>query len=187
MNSASQYEREVIQLKELLKNSTISAWYLETFFNFQLLCRETTGASMNPVRTLGPAIAANNYKAIWVYLTAPFLGALFGAGTYTAVKLPEEDGDHIEKPSTRSFRRWPINIIIRPKVNQLLEWLPTMKSEMPHFILTSASLKWNLLNFLTSASLKQNLHFLAFSHTFSPSKQTPLLQPPRLTQTHQYS
>lgn len=72
---------------------------------FQLLCRETTGASMNPVRTLGPAIAANNYKAIWVYLTAPFLGALFGAGTYTAVKLPEEDGDHIEKPSTRSFRR----------------------------------------------------------------------------------
>ncbi|CAB4272935.1 unnamed protein product [Prunus armeniaca] len=70
-----------------------------------LIAGETTGASMNPVRTLGPAIAANNYKAIWVYLTAPFLGALFGAGTYTAVKLPEEDGDHIEKPSTRSFRR----------------------------------------------------------------------------------
>ncbi|XP_068303351.1 aquaporin NIP6-1 isoform X1 [Pyrus communis] len=65
---------------------------------------ETTGASMNPVRTLGPAIAANNYKAIWVYLTAPFLGALFGAGTYTAVKLPE-DVDSIEKPSPRSFRR----------------------------------------------------------------------------------
>ncbi|KAE8700604.1 Aquaporin NIP6-1 [Hibiscus syriacus] len=61
-----------------------------------------TGASMNPIRTLGPAIAANNYKAIWVYFTAPMLGALCGAGTYTAVKLPEEDG---EKPSNvRSFR-----------------------------------------------------------------------------------
>lgn len=61
---------------------------------------------MNPVRTLGPAIAANNYKGIWIYLTAPILGALCGAGTYSAVKLPEEDGDAHEKPSeSRSFRR----------------------------------------------------------------------------------
>lgn len=61
---------------------------------------------MNPVRTLGPAIAANNFKAIWVYLTAPILGALCGAGTYTAVKLPEVGDDNIGKPSTpRSFRR----------------------------------------------------------------------------------
>ncbi|KAJ6428283.1 hypothetical protein OIU84_023663 [Salix udensis] len=71
-----------------------------------LIAGETTGASMNPVRTLGPAIAANNYTAIWVYLTAPILGALCGAGTYSAVKLPEEDGDANEKTSaTRSFRR----------------------------------------------------------------------------------
>ncbi|MCI26204.1 aquaporin NIP6-1-like, partial [Trifolium medium] len=50
-----------------------------------------TGASMNPVRTLGPAIVTNNYKDISVYLVAPILGALVGAGAYTAVKLPEED------------------------------------------------------------------------------------------------
>lgn len=55
-----------------------------------------TRASMNPVRTLGPAVAAGNYKAIWIYLTAPILGALFGAGTYAAVKLPEEDGNNHE-------------------------------------------------------------------------------------------
>ncbi|KAE7997239.1 hypothetical protein FH972_001887 [Carpinus fangiana] len=71
-----------------------------------LIAGPTTGASMNPVRTLGPAVAANNYKAIWVYLTAPILGALCGAGIYSAVKLPEEDGGIHEKPSTtRSFRR----------------------------------------------------------------------------------
>lgn len=57
-----------------------------------------TGASMNPVRTLGPAVAAHNFKAIWIYLTAPVLGALCGAAAYTAVKLPEEDGDNEEKP-----------------------------------------------------------------------------------------
>ncbi|KAK2425490.1 Aquaporin NIP6-1 [Trifolium repens] len=58
-----------------------------------LIAGPITGASMNPVRTLGPAIATNNYEAIWVYLSAPILGALVGAGTYTAVKLPEEDDD----------------------------------------------------------------------------------------------
>ncbi|KAK6912289.1 Major intrinsic protein [Dillenia turbinata] len=63
-----------------------------------LIAGETTGGSMNPVRTLGPAIAANNFRAIWVYLTAPILGALFGAGVYSAVKLPEGDGHAHEKP-----------------------------------------------------------------------------------------
>lgn len=61
---------------------------------------------MNPVRTLGPAIAVNNYKAIWIYLTAPILGALCGAGTYSAVKLPDEGTDALAKPATASsFRR----------------------------------------------------------------------------------
>ncbi|XP_022153403.1 aquaporin NIP6-1 [Momordica charantia] len=71
-----------------------------------LIAGETTGASMNPVRTLGPAIVTNNFKAIWVYLTAPILGTLCGAGIYTAVKLPDEHGDVHRKPSAeRSFRR----------------------------------------------------------------------------------
>ncbi|KAL3633087.1 Aquaporin NIP6-1 [Castilleja foliolosa] len=65
-----------------------------------LIAGPITGASMNPVRTLGPAIAANNYKAIWVYLTAPFLGALAGAGAYTAVKLPDKAHE-----TEHSFRR----------------------------------------------------------------------------------
>ncbi|GER48489.1 aquaporin NIP1.1 [Striga asiatica] len=71
-----------------------------------LIAGPTTGASMNPVRTLGPAIAANNYKAIWVYLTAPILGALAGAGVYSAVKLPDDDDKGHEKPlPEHSFRR----------------------------------------------------------------------------------
>ncbi|KAL0380354.1 UNVERIFIED_CONTAM: Aquaporin NIP6-1 [Sesamum angustifolium] len=70
-----------------------------------LIAGETTGASMNPVRTLGPAIAVNNYKAIWVYLTAPIVGALAGAGVYSAVKLPDEDANAHAKPlASLSFR-----------------------------------------------------------------------------------
>ena len=65
--------------------------------------RPTTGGSMNPVRTLGPAVAAGNYRQLWIYLLAPTLGALAGAGVYTAVKLRDENG---ETPRTqRSFRR----------------------------------------------------------------------------------
>ncbi|XP_031267016.1 aquaporin NIP6-1-like [Pistacia vera] len=70
-----------------------------------LIAGPSTGGSMNPVRTLGPAIAANNYKAIWVYLIAPILGALCGAGSYSAVKLPEKDDETHERPTTTSFRR----------------------------------------------------------------------------------
>ena len=40
------------------------------------------------------------------FLTAPILGELSGAGTYSAVKLPEEDSATHEKHSTAaSFRR----------------------------------------------------------------------------------
>ncbi len=41
-----------------------------------------TGASMNPARSLGPAIAASDYTSIWVYLAAPILGAAVAAATY---------------------------------------------------------------------------------------------------------
>ncbi|GAB4842654.1 Aquaporin NIP6-1 [Ancistrocladus abbreviatus] len=71
-----------------------------------LIAGPSTGGSMNPARTLGPAIAAKNFKGIWIYLTAPILGALCGAGVYTAVKLPEEEDNSLKQPSAaQSFRR----------------------------------------------------------------------------------
>jgi aquaporin NIP len=41
-----------------------------------------TGASMNPARSLGPAIAAGDFTSIWVYLIAPPVGAVVAAATY---------------------------------------------------------------------------------------------------------
>jgi aquaporin Z len=37
-----------------------------------------TGASMNPARSLAPAIASGQLTGLWVYLIAPFAGALLG-------------------------------------------------------------------------------------------------------------
>ena len=33
------------------------------------------GASMNPARSLAPAIASGNFHALWVYVAAPVLGS----------------------------------------------------------------------------------------------------------------
>lgn len=45
-----------------------------------------TGASMNPARSLGPAIVHNEYKGIWIYLVSPTLGAVAGAWAYNFVR-----------------------------------------------------------------------------------------------------
>ncbi|KAK1262623.1 Aquaporin NIP3-1 [Acorus gramineus] len=67
-----------------------------------LIAGPLTGGSMNPVRTLGPAIAAGNYKKIWLYLLAPTAGGITGAAIYTVVKL-RGDKDGTRPPP--SFRR----------------------------------------------------------------------------------
>jgi aquaporin Z len=41
-----------------------------------------TGASFNPARTLGPAIAADVYDDLWVYFAGPALGALAAAALW---------------------------------------------------------------------------------------------------------
>jgi aquaporin NIP len=41
-----------------------------------------SGASMNPARSLGPALAAGELDALWIYLLAPPVGAALGALAY---------------------------------------------------------------------------------------------------------
>jgi MIP family channel proteins len=45
-----------------------------------------TGASMNPARSLGPALIAGDHYALWVYIVAPLLGAGLGALVYQFVR-----------------------------------------------------------------------------------------------------
>ncbi|KAL6857055.1 hypothetical protein ACP4OV_018437 [Aristida adscensionis] len=52
-----------------------------------LVAGPSTGASMNPARTIGPAIATGRYTQIWIYMVATPLGAIAGTGAYIAIKL----------------------------------------------------------------------------------------------------
>jgi len=45
-----------------------------------------TKASMNPIRSLAPALASGNFTDLWVYLTAPFLGMLLAVFSCKIVK-----------------------------------------------------------------------------------------------------
>ena len=53
-----------------------------------------TGASMNPARSLGPALVSGTYDGLWIYLTAPFAGAALGALAYEALRAPRA-GEHV--------------------------------------------------------------------------------------------
>jgi len=48
-----------------------------------------SGASMNPARSLGPALVSGDLHALWIYLTAPFLGAALGALAYQFLRGEE--------------------------------------------------------------------------------------------------
>ncbi len=44
------------------------------------------GASMNPARSLAPAVVSGKISQLWVYLTAPFLGALSAIGIHKIIR-----------------------------------------------------------------------------------------------------
>ena len=48
------------------------------------------GASMNPARSFAPALVSGHLDHIWIYLMAPFLGALVAVPLYAALRGEEK-------------------------------------------------------------------------------------------------
>jgi MIP family channel proteins len=65
-----------------------------------------SGASMNPARSIGPALVGGTWTALWVYLVAPFIGAAFAALLYrwlrTASTASTSDPGTVRSPSRSS-------------------------------------------------------------------------------------
>jgi aquaporin Z len=49
-----------------------------------------TGASVNPARSIGPALIGGDLSKLWIYLVAPILGGVIGALAYRAINTEPE-------------------------------------------------------------------------------------------------
>jgi aquaporin NIP len=45
-----------------------------------------SGASMNPMRSVGPALVSGDLHALWVYILAPIVGSSLGGLAYQFVR-----------------------------------------------------------------------------------------------------
>lgn len=62
-----------------------------------LIDRPISGASMNPARSLGPAIVSNRFEGIWIYIVAPICGAISGAWVYNLIRFTDKPLREITK------------------------------------------------------------------------------------------
>lgn len=49
-----------------------------------------SGASLNPARSLGPALVSGELSSLWIYLVAPIFGGVAGAFAYEALRTRSE-------------------------------------------------------------------------------------------------
>ncbi|XP_065009447.1 aquaporin NIP1-1-like [Musa acuminata AAA Group] len=71
-----------------------------------LIAGPISGASMNPARTLGPAIVANRWEGFWVYIVGPICGTVVGAWAYNLIRFTNKPLREITKSGSflKSFR-----------------------------------------------------------------------------------
>ncbi|KDP27150.1 hypothetical protein JCGZ_19849 [Jatropha curcas] len=74
-----------------------------------ILAGPISGGSMNPARTIGPAIASAYYKGIWVYIVGPVAGTLLGAWSYNLIRVTDKPVQAISPSFSFRIRRTSID------------------------------------------------------------------------------
>ncbi|KAK9933435.1 hypothetical protein M0R45_020633 [Rubus argutus] len=65
-----------------------------------LITGPVSGGSLNPARSLGPAIVSWNFKDIWIYICAPTVGAVAGAILFQFLRIPPCNPSLTSSPNT---------------------------------------------------------------------------------------
>ncbi|KAL8035075.1 hypothetical protein ABFX02_12G073600 [Erythranthe guttata] len=55
-----------------------------------LVAGPVSGGSMNPARSIGPAIIMHEYKGLWVYVVGPIVGTIMGGFTYNLIRFTDK-------------------------------------------------------------------------------------------------
>ncbi|KAL3719231.1 hypothetical protein ACJRO7_004225 [Eucalyptus globulus] len=64
-----------------------------------------SGGSMNPARTIGPALASSYFKGLWVYVVGPVTGTLVGAWSYNLIRVSDKPVHAIAPSFSFKLRR----------------------------------------------------------------------------------
>ncbi|GFY86730.1 NOD26-like intrinsic protein 4;1 [Actinidia rufa] len=59
-----------------------------------------SGASMNPARSIGPAIVKHVYNGLWVYIVGPLVGGLAGGFAYNLIRFTDKPLSQLAKTSS---------------------------------------------------------------------------------------
>ncbi len=65
-----------------------------------LVAGPVSGASMNPARSIGPAVVAGDLASIWIYIVGPIAGAVAAAITYRWLRGEAEAPSLAARPGT---------------------------------------------------------------------------------------
>lgn len=67
----------MLVIERVKSNSTLAGIIIGGVVGLEaLFAGPICGASMNPIRSLAPALVSGHYQSLWVYLSAPILGML---------------------------------------------------------------------------------------------------------------
>ncbi|KAI5411354.1 probable aquaporin NIP-type [Lathyrus oleraceus] len=69
-----------------------------------------SGASMNPARSIGPAIVVHIYNGLWIYVVGPIVGAVAGALAYNFLRS-------VYKPRAEISAETPVSELTTEKLN----------------------------------------------------------------------
>ncbi|XP_062103322.1 aquaporin NIP2-1-like [Humulus lupulus] len=82
-----------------------------------------SGGSMNPARTLGPAIASGEYKGLWVYMVGPVMGTMMGSWAYRMIRV-DDKAVHAISPSYSFKLPTKMNnhqhVVVDPNIDSLV-------------------------------------------------------------------